>query len=150
MSAGFCEPSLKRVAGLDDLPVRDQQPRAPRELVLDRVDELAVLADLGRVDRDLRAAFGLLDLDAPAELGEDRGTLRVPRLEDLDDARQTVRDVRAGDTAGVERPHRQLRARLADRLGGDDADRVADLAHLARRREDAVAASCRRRSRRGT
>jgi hypothetical protein len=40
--------------------------------------------------------------------------------------RQAVRDVRAGDAAGVERPHGQLRARLADRLGGDDADRVAD------------------------
>jgi hypothetical protein len=29
------------------------------------------------------------------------------------------------DAAGVEGPHRQLRARLADRLGGDDADRQA-------------------------
>src|SRR5581483_8743758 len=43
------------------------------------------------------------------------------------------------DAAGVERPHRQLGARLADRLCGDDPDRVADLAHLARREEDAVA-----------
>ena len=92
------------------------------------------------MDRDLRAAVGQLDLRAAADLDEDRGTLRVPGLEDLDDAWQAVRDVRAGDTAGVERPHRQLGARLADRLGGDDAHRVADLAHLARRREDAVAA----------
>src|SRR5205085_11244987 len=68
-----------------------------------------------------------------------RRPLRVAGLEDLHDARETVRDVGAGHTAGVERPHRKLRARLADRLGGDDADRVADLAHLARRREDAVA-----------
>ena len=30
-----------------------------------------------------------------------------------------------GHAADVERPHRQLRARLADRLGGDDADRHA-------------------------
>ena len=29
--------------------------------------------------------------------------------------------------ADVERPHRQLRARLADGLGGDDADRFAEL-----------------------
>ena len=36
-----------------------------------------------------------------------------------------------GDAAGVERPHRQLRARLADRLGGDDADRQALLDQLA-------------------
>ena len=33
----------------------------------------------------------------------------------------------AGDAAGVERPHGELRAGLADRLGGDDADRLADL-----------------------
>ena len=91
------------------------------------------------MDRDLRPALGLLDLDAAADLDERRGALRVPRLEDLDDARQAVRDVGAGDTAGVERPHRQLGARLADRLGGDDADRVADLAHLAGGEEDAVA-----------
>ena len=150
MSAGFCEPSFERIAGVDDLAVRDQEPRAPRQLVLDRIDELAVLADLGRVDRDLRTAFRLLDLDAPAELGQDSRALRVARLEDLDDTRQAVRDVRAGDTAGVERAHRQLRARLADRLGGDDADRVADLAHLTRRREDAVAGLADTRSRRGT
>ena len=29
--------------------------------------------------------------------------------------------------ADVERPHRQLRARLTDRLRGDDADRLADV-----------------------
>ena len=37
----------------------------------------------------------------------------------------------AGDAAGVERPHGQLRAGLADRLGGDDADRLAGPDHLA-------------------
>src|SRR5258707_1373823 len=91
------------------------------------------------MDGDLRPALRRLELDATADLDEHRGTLRVPCLEDLDDTRKAVRDVRAGDTAGVERPHRQLRARLTDRLRGDDADRVADLTHLARRREDAVA-----------
>ena len=30
----------------------------------------------------------------------------------------------------MERPHRQLRAGLADRLGGDDADRLADVDHV--------------------
>ena len=77
------------------------------------------------------AAVGVLDVHLAADLGERGGTLRVPRLEDLDDTRQAVRDVRAGHTTRVERPHRQLRARLADRLRGDDADRVADLGHLA-------------------
>src|SRR3954453_17717758 len=51
-----------------------------------------------------------------------------------------MRDVRAGDTAGVERTQGQLRARLADRLGGDDAHRGADRHELAGRHRDAVAA----------
>src|SRR4029079_6474198 len=46
---------------------------------------------------------------------------------------------RAGDAAGVERPHGQLRAGLADRLGRDDAHRVADLGGLAGRHRAAVA-----------
>ena len=53
-------------------------------------------------------------------------------LEQLLDARQAGGDVHArGDAAGVERPHGQLRARLADRLGGDDADRLTRADHLA-------------------
>src|SRR5213076_2560563 len=66
---------------------------------------------------------------------------RSPRFEDLDHAREAVRDVGAGDAARVERPHRQLRAGLADRLRGDDPDRVADLAQPAGRQEDSVAAA---------
>src|SRR6202044_3469470 len=65
-----------------------------------------------------------------ADLGDLRQALRLAGLEELDDARQAVRDVRAGDAAGVEGTHRQLRAGLADRLRGDDADRVADLREL--------------------
>src|SRR5580765_7696174 len=91
------------------------------------------------MDRELRPTVRLLDLDLAALLRERRRSLRIPRLEDLDDTRETVRDVRPGDTAGVERPHRQLGARLADRLGGDDADRVADLGNRAGREERAVA-----------
>src|ERR1700751_4475610 len=53
---------------------------------------------------------------------------------------ETVRDVRAGDAAGVECPQGELRAGLADRLGGDDAHRVADRHQLAGGRRDAVAA----------
>src|SRR5688572_20147775 len=45
----------------------------------------------------------------------------------------------ARDTAGVERPHRQLGARLAARLRCDDADGIADLAHVAACQEDPVA-----------
>ena len=43
-----------------------------------------------------------------------------------------------GDAADVERAHRQLGARLADRLRGDDADGVADLGDAVRGRVDAV------------
>src|SRR5262249_37525259 len=104
------------LAWLHDLAVRDEQPPGPRPLVRGRIRKLVVLRPLRRVDADLRPAVRRLDLDAPADLGEHRGALRVPRLEDLDDTRKAVRDVRTGDAAGVERPHRQLRARLADRL----------------------------------
>jgi hypothetical protein len=40
----------------------------------------------------------------PADFREAGGSLGIPCLEDLDDARQAVRDVRAGDAARVERP----------------------------------------------
>src|SRR5205085_11596792 len=68
-----------------------------------------------------------------------RETLRLAGLEELHDTREAVRDVRAGDAAGVERTHGQLGAGLADRLGGDDADRVADHRRLAGRHRAAVA-----------
>ena len=60
------------------------------------------------------------------------------RASKISTTREAVRDV-APATPPVERPHRQLRPGLADRLRGDDADRVADLAHLARGQERAVA-----------
>jgi hypothetical protein len=45
----------------------------------------------------------------------------------------------AGGAADVERTHGELGARLADRLGGDDAHRHAQLDQLARRQVAAVA-----------
>jgi hypothetical protein len=50
-----------------------------------------------------------------------------------------VRDVLTRDAAGVERPHRQLRAGLTDRLRRDDADRFAEVGDLASREHAAVA-----------
>jgi hypothetical protein len=41
-----------------------------------------------------------------------------------------VRDVLTRHTTGVEGTHRQLGAGLTDRLGGDDADRLADVHRL--------------------
>src|SRR5213075_495550 len=45
----------------------------------------------------------------------------------------------AGRTTVVERPHGELRARLADRLRGDDADRLADVDEIAGGKVAAVA-----------
>ncbi len=54
--------------------------------------------------------------------------LRHPGLEQLLDAREATGDIQAaGDAAEVERTHGELRTRLADRLCGDDPDRLADL-----------------------
>ena len=86
-----------------------------------------MLLALGVGVDQLRALVGLLDRDLAVlerQLGQ---ALRLARLEQLDDSRQTLRDVEAGDTTGVEGTHRQLGTGLADRLGGDDADRVAEL-----------------------
>ena len=55
------------------------------------------------------------------------------------DAGQAGRDVEPGHTTGVERAHRQLGARLADRLGGDDADSLTRTDHVAGRQVPAVA-----------
>ena len=43
----------------------------------------------------------------------------------LFNTRKTLRDIRAGNAAGVERTHGELGTRLADGLRGDDADRLA-------------------------
>ena len=77
--------------------------------------------------------------DDPVDVADLGLALGHARLEELLDARQAGGDVHAGDAAGVERPHRQLRAGLADGLGGDDADRLADADELAGREVAAVA-----------
>src|SRR5580765_4150895 len=133
---GGVERSLvQRIARLDVLALRDAEPRPAG----DEDREVVLLVTGVSDDCDPQLALGLLEGDGARDLGERRGALRVARLEDLDDARQAVRDVGAGDAARVERPHRELRARLADRLRGDDPDRVPDLRQLARREERAVA-----------
>jgi hypothetical protein len=62
---------------------------------------------------------------APARIGDRR---HVPELDGSVDRRLEVGHfVELGGAADVEGPHRQLRARLADRLGGNDANRLADV-----------------------
>src|SRR3954470_5420390 len=119
-------------ADLDLLALVDEQAGAPRE-------RLAVLLAGVVGDDDGAGLVGVLDRDHARDRGDLRQALRLARLEQLHDARQAVRDVRAGDAAGVERPHGQLRAGLADRLRGDDAHRVADLGGDARGQRAAVA-----------
>ncbi len=50
-----------------------------------------------------------------------------------------MRDVLAGNTTGVERPHGELRTGLTDRVRGDDADGLTEVAGLAGREHAAVA-----------
>ena len=50
-------------------------------------------------DRQLDGLVGLLDRDLAADLGDLRQALRLARLEELDDTRQTLGDIQAGDTA---------------------------------------------------
>ena len=113
-------------AGLDPIAVLDVEPGARRERV-----GLVLALRVG--DDHLDRLVGLLDRDLAGDLRHLRQALRLARLEQLDDARQALRDVVAGDAAGVEGAHGQLRAGLADRLRGDDPDRVAQLDHRAGR-----------------
>ncbi len=83
----------------------------------------AVVAD----DGDPAAVVLLDDADHARGPGQDGGALGGAGLEQLDHAGQAVGDVLTGDTAGVEGTHGQLRPGLTDRLGGDDADRLAEL-----------------------
>ena len=66
--------------------------------------------------------------------------LRLAAFEQLLNAGKTLCNILcARDTAGVEGTHGQLRTRLADGLGGDDADRLADRDRLAVGQVGAVA-----------
>src|SRR5580692_9913100 len=109
----------------DVAAVGDQEPGPHR----DRVSDLfgAVVGH----DDDLPGLLGLLDLDPALVLTDGGHALGDTSLEELLDARQAVGDVLACHTAGVEGTHGELRTRLADRLGGDDADGLADVHPLA-------------------
>ena len=113
--------------------VADQKPGAHRDLV-----RRLFRAVVGHHD-DLPGLLGLLDLDPALVLADGRHALRDTGLEELLDTRQAVGDVLARHTTGVEGPHGELGAGLADRLGGDDADGLADVHPLAGGERAAVA-----------
>ena len=114
---GVGVPFGEALAALDLLAVLDAQARAVGRLV-----GFAVLA----IDLDgelqccgsctIRSPSALTTVSPPA-------TLTTPSLAALEERLLG----HLGGAADVEGPHRQLGARLADRLGGDDADRFADV-----------------------
>src|SRR5699024_6973298 len=127
---------LKRLSDLDVLAVLDEERRA-----LEYGVDVRLVSVVGS-DDDLLPLLALLDRDAAGRLGDRGRTLGGTRLEELLHAGQTLRDVIGRcRTTGVERTHRQLRAGLTDRLGGDDTDRLADVDEVARCERTPVAAS---------
>jgi hypothetical protein len=92
-------------------------------------------------DLDLRAGVGAQDLHGAVDVADLGLALGHAGLEQLLDARQAGRDVQARDAARMERAHRELGARLADGLRGDDAHRLADAHGLAGGEVAAVAAT---------
>src|SRR5439155_152287 len=122
------------LADVDVVAVSHPQPDPLGDLV---VGDL--LAAVVGHDDDLPGPVAVLDPDPSGHLRDRRLALRHARLEDLLDTRQTLGDVLTRDATGVEGTHRQLGTRLTDRLGGDDADRLADVHGLAGRQRAAVA-----------
>ena len=105
------------VAAADDMAALAQQVRAVRHAVRRK------LAPVHVEDRDLARAR---QRQVPPARVDDRR--HVAELDGAVDRRLEVRLlVELRRAADVEGPHRQLGARLADRLGGDHSDRFADV-----------------------
>src|SRR5581483_1646622 len=110
----------------------EQDPAGDRRIGVLR----AVVADDG--DRPL-TSVALPHPDDAGGAGQRGLALGAAGLEQLDDPGEAVGDVLPGHTTGVERPHGQRRAGLADGLGGDDPDRLAAVDHGAGGHHPAVA-----------
>src|SRR4028118_1049799 len=122
------------LADLDVGTVLDPQPRPTRQLVVDDLVGAVV-----RGDGQLAELLAVLDPDAAGQLGDRGLALGAAGPGELHPTRPAVGDVLTRDTTGVEGAHRQLGAGLTDRLGGDDADRLADVDELAGGQRAAVA-----------
>ena len=121
-----------------DLAGLDHVAGGGEHLGLRRGDQGGVV-DLGRDDLDLGRTVASDHFDDAVDVADLGLALGDAGLEQFLDARQAGGDVQPGDAAGVERPHRELGARLADRLGGDDADGLTRPDHLAGRQVPPVA-----------
>jgi hypothetical protein len=117
-------PLDQHLAGFDGLAVGDLEARAVDHRVALAVAPLGVLHHQrsGPVHDDDRP----LGVDAAALGGHDLEALVADRAGVLRVERGLLRDPRRR-AADVEGPHRELRAGLADRLRGDDADGHAEL-----------------------
>ena len=108
-----------------------------------RLHLLAVVhPDVGAVDDRIALALATArveDADLGVAVHHDVAALAVLNRAQVGEAHLALGvglDVRLLDAAGrrtadVEGPHRELRARLSDRLGSDHADRLAEVHHLA-------------------
>ena len=94
------------------------------------------------VGDDRERALALLVLAEPDDAAAARSSdvaLRAAGLEQLDHAGRPCVMSSPANTAGVERTHRELRARLTDRLRGHDADGLAEIGGGLRGEHRAVA-----------
>jgi hypothetical protein len=118
-------PRDQLLADLDVTAVLHQEARTLGHRVGD------LLRPVVRFDEDLPRAVGVLDPHPAGGLGDRGHTLRGASLEELDDTGQTVGDVvtatpRCGRYASSAEVHGSRS------MGGDDADRLADVDELAR------------------
>ncbi len=131
--------------------------RVPNSDLLAALDRILFLHEQRGTVRNLLAfefaTLGIHKSDEAVALQHDRvtiafmiGDINAVQIAIFNDARGTRTDVVLGrgdvaDTAGVERTHRQLRARFANGLCGNDAGGKTFFDQLARREIDAVAPS---------
>src|ERR1700761_6878014 len=101
---------------------------------------LVVVLFAGLLDDGDDALVAILaDLHRATHFGDRGLALGLARFEDFFDSRKTRDDVFGCDAAGVEGTQRELRARFADRLGRDDADRRSDVDLITRGQVASVA-----------
>src|SRR5690606_16755008 len=123
-------PLGKHRALFDPFAVADRKVGADNNVV--RLEFLVVVVDdldrAGLVEHDAGAVGRRYKTEAAVANDTGRANANLGRLE-----------AAGRDTTDMEGAHRELRARLTDRLGGDDADGVANLREAVGRRIDAVA-----------